>query len=182
MESCYKTSNNKYFQCPPRMNDGRHFTDYRSSDFVNDLIRADNNLSNSLNYKLFLQQNGNSLMDRQREIACKLNCCGPCPITQTSKEPFDIGTMLPEQYMFITDGRTSKYVLNDINGIGTGRNYYPLMKQPTCNNNNNNTVSPNVCNSPLDNFSYIGDMTPLPSTLRQSSPKGGTILPTQLTQ
>ena len=29
--SCYKASNNKYFNCPPRMDDGRHFTDYRSS-------------------------------------------------------------------------------------------------------------------------------------------------------
>ena len=26
---CYKTSNNKYSDCPPRMADGRHFTDFR---------------------------------------------------------------------------------------------------------------------------------------------------------
>ena len=29
--NCHKTTNNKYFQCPPRMSDGRHFTDYRSN-------------------------------------------------------------------------------------------------------------------------------------------------------
>ena len=36
---CKKTSNNKYFNCPPRMDDGRHFTDYRPNDRVNNLIR-----------------------------------------------------------------------------------------------------------------------------------------------
>jgi hypothetical protein len=117
--SCFKTSDNKHLQCPARMSDGRSFTDYRSSNYINDLIRADNNISNSLHYRVFLQGNADSLMDRQRHIACQLNCCGPCPITQTSKEPFDVGTMVPEQYMFVTDGRTTKYVLNDINGIGT---------------------------------------------------------------
>ena len=24
-DNCYKTSNNKYFSCPPRMDDGRHY-------------------------------------------------------------------------------------------------------------------------------------------------------------
>ena len=62
MTSCFKTSNNKYSQCPARMADGRHFTDYRPTDFINDLIRADNNISNSLNYRVFLQQNANELM------------------------------------------------------------------------------------------------------------------------
>ena len=27
MSSCCKTSNNKYFNAPPLMSDGRHFTD-----------------------------------------------------------------------------------------------------------------------------------------------------------
>ena len=26
--SCYRTTNNKFFTAPPRMADGRHFTDY----------------------------------------------------------------------------------------------------------------------------------------------------------
>jgi len=178
MSNCYKTSNNKYFQCPPRMSDGRHFTDYRSSDTINNMIRADNNISNSLNSKLFMQQNANALIEKQREHACELNCCGPCPITQTSKEPFDVGTMVPEQYMFITDGRTSKYVLNDVNGIGTGRNYFPLNKS-ACNNfdklNSLNNMPKNLCASPLDNFSYVGDMVPQQKPLRNSIPGGGSM-------
>ena len=125
--SCFKTSDNKHLQCPPRMSDGRHFSDYRSSDYINDLIRADNNISNSLHYRVFLQNNADALMDRQRQIACQLNCCGPCPITQSSKEPF--GTMLPEQYMFVTDGRTTKYVLNDVNGIPYNLTNYSIKSQ-----------------------------------------------------
>ena len=47
---CDKTSNNKFFNCPPRMSDGRHFTDYRPSIYVNDLVRYSNNvMSNFVN-------------------------------------------------------------------------------------------------------------------------------------
>lgn len=178
--SCFKTSDNKHLQCPPRMDDGRHFTDYRPSNFINDLIRADNNISNSLHYRVFLQQNANALMDRQRQIACQLNCCGPCPITQSSKEPFDVGTMLPEQYMFVTDGRTTKYVLNDINGIGTGR-VYNTYAQPDGDCKNLPSAwpivqPPNQCASPLDNLNYLGDVNPTPTGIRQAIPGGGTMV------
>ncbi len=27
--ACYKTGDNRYNDCPPRMADGRHFTDFR---------------------------------------------------------------------------------------------------------------------------------------------------------
>jgi hypothetical protein len=179
MDSCFKTSDNKNFQCPPRMADGRHFTDYRPSNFINDLIRADNNISNSLHYRVFLQANADTLMDRQRQIACKLNCCGPCPITE-SKEGFENGTMLPEQYKFVTDGRVGKMVLNDVNGLGTGRNYYTYdhpdsdcaklpSTWPTMQENNQ-------CASPLDRFNYIGDNDPVPTGMRNAVPGGGQVL------
>ena len=38
--TCLKTSNNKYFDCPALMSDGRTFTDYRPSNYVNDLIKT----------------------------------------------------------------------------------------------------------------------------------------------
>jgi hypothetical protein len=182
MDTCFKTSDNKHIQCPPRMADGRHFTDYRPSNFINDLIRADNNISNSITYRMFLQQNANSLMDKQRQIACVLNCCGPCPINESSKEPF--GTMLPEQYMFVTDGRTTKYVLNDINGIGTGRQHYTFgSPDGSCSNLPSgwptSPQQPNQCASPLDNFNYLGDVNPTPIGLRQSIPGGGVLLNNQ---
>ena len=178
MDNCFKTSNNKHLDCPPRMADGRHFTDYRSDSYINDLIRADNNISNSLHYRVFLQQNGNSLMDRQREIACNLNCCGPCPMG--NKESFNNSTMLPEQYMFVTDGSVAKMVLNDVNGLGVGRQYYTFA-QPDDACKNLPTAWPvnqknNMCASPLDKFNYLGDMNPTPTGMRQAVPGGGMML------
>ena len=182
MDVCFKTSDNKHIQCPPRMADGRHFTDYRPSNFINDLIRADNNISNSLHYRVFLQQNADALMDKQRQIACAINCCGPCPITQSSKEPFDVGTMLPEQYMFVTDGRTTKYVLNDVNGIGTGRMHwtYPQADEacPNLPSAWPMAQQPNQCASPLDKLAYLGDVEPVPTGIRQAVPGGGSMVNT----
>ena len=173
--SCFRTGNNKFSNCPARMDYAMHFTDHRSSDFVNDLIRSDNNISNSLQYRMFLQQNGNALMDRNRQIACKLNCCGPC-----LKEGFEPGTMLPEQYMFVTDGKTTKMVLNDPNGLGTGRQYY---SHPDENCKDLPTAWPmgqptNQCATPLDRFNYLGDIDPTPTGMRVAVPGGGTMLNT----
>ena len=190
MDSCFKTSDNKHLQCPPRMADGRHFTDYRSSYYINDLIRADNNISNSIQYRVFLQQNADALMNRQREIACRLNCCGPCP---SGKEGFEStmlpetrgltgsmsSTMLPEQYKFVTDSTTTKMVLNDVNGLGVGREYYTFAR-PTEACNNLPSAYPvgenNMCQSPNDRFNYMGDMQPTPSSLRQAIPRGGSVM------
>ena len=47
MSTCYKTSDNKYFGCPPKMSDGRHFTDYRPNCFLNGMVRDENKLTNS---------------------------------------------------------------------------------------------------------------------------------------
>ena len=56
--TCYKTSNNKYFDCPALMSDGRIFTDYRPSAYVNDLMRVQNKVYDSYNYRQFLINNG----------------------------------------------------------------------------------------------------------------------------
>lgn len=86
---CYKTSNNKHFNCPPRMDDARHFTDYRGNCNVNNLIRNNNNIFNSFQYRAFLTNNANKLMELNRSYACQKNCCGPC------QKPYEIGTTLP---------------------------------------------------------------------------------------
>ena len=178
-DSCFKTSDNKNLQCPARMSDGgRAFCDFRSSTYVDDLIRADNNISNSLHYRVFLQNNANALMDRHRQVACMANCCGPCPTT--GKESFNNTTMLPEQYMFVTDGRTGKMVLNDVNGLGTGRQYYTFGR-PDENCSNLPSAWPvdqglNQCASPMDRFNYLGDIQPTPTGMRQAVPGGGVVM------
>lgn len=75
---CDKTSNNKYFDCPPRMDDGRHFTDYRSSDYVNNLLRMTNGIISSYDYRQYLIHNADKIMDMNREYAQEKNDCKPC--------------------------------------------------------------------------------------------------------
>ena len=61
-------SNNtrKNHNCPALMSDGRHVTDYRPSCYVHDLIQKQNGLHNSHQYRIFLQNNANTLMTVNR--------------------------------------------------------------------------------------------------------------------
>jgi hypothetical protein len=176
MSTCFMTGDNKYFQCPPRMADGRHFTDYRPNCHVNDMIKIDNEISNSFQYRMFLQQNGDGLMDRNRQLACEKNCCGPC---DKGTEGF-ADTMLPEKYMFVTDGRIGKMVVNNPNGIGTGRKYYTFQQDAECKDLPSAWPGDkkNQCVSPLDNFAYLGDLDrkDMPNTDRVAVPGGGCMM------
>ena len=44
--------------CPFLMNDGRAFTDYRSSAFLNDELRMSGNIANSYDFRQYLIHNG----------------------------------------------------------------------------------------------------------------------------
>ena len=63
MSTCNKTSNNKYFDSPARMDDARTFTDYRPSNSVDDMIRYSNNVMSSYDYRQFLIHNAISIMN-----------------------------------------------------------------------------------------------------------------------
>jgi len=80
----------------------------------------------------------------------------------------------------VTDGRTTKYVLNDINGIGTGRVYYTYNHpEEACKNLPSAwplDQKTNNCATPLDKLNYLGDVAPTPSSLRQAVPGGGTMV------
>ena len=60
--NCYRTSNNKFFNAPPMMADGRNFTDYRPQCDVNNGLINENKLPNSHEYRMFLTQNAEKLM------------------------------------------------------------------------------------------------------------------------
>ena len=77
-KSCHYVSNNKYFKSPPRMDDARHFTDYRPSCDVNNLISANNTILNSFEYRQFLTHNANNLIELNRNYACEKNCNADC--------------------------------------------------------------------------------------------------------
>ena len=65
MSACYKTSNNKYFNAPPLMSDGRHFTDYRSSCVANAMIHVNNKLTNSYDFRTYLIRNAKNIEKSQ---------------------------------------------------------------------------------------------------------------------
>lgn len=80
---CNKTSNNKYFDCPARMDDGRSFTDYRSSSYVDDMIRYSNNIMSSNEYRQFLIHNAKNIMDVNNNYTnSKMGCdsCNAVPV------------------------------------------------------------------------------------------------------
>ena len=129
MSECYKTSDNKYSDCPPRMADGRHFTDYRPTNQMELLLAADNKTHNSFQLRQFLQHNGTALMGKNREFAVKANGCSNCAQSPKGVEGFDNGTMLPEKYVQHTTPTGVTVKLNDANGVGLGRATYDGLVQ-----------------------------------------------------
>jgi hypothetical protein len=105
--NCNKTSNNKYFDCPARMDDGRIFTDYRPSSSLNDEIRYSNNIMSSFEYRQFLINNGNKIIEMSnnyiKEKAGSNNCDYKSP---------------PFQNECIINSIGSKCSIVNANGIG----------------------------------------------------------------
>ena len=85
MNNCNKTSNNKYFDCPARMDDGRTFTDYRSSSQVDDMIRYSNNVMSSYEYRQFLINNADNIMNINNQYIFDKVGCESC---NSEKVPF----------------------------------------------------------------------------------------------
>lgn len=176
---CNRTTDNKHFDCPPKMADGRHFTDYRPSCDIDVAIRNDNSIKNNFQYRKFLQTNGVDIMNINRQHSCMKNCCTPC---STNSDNFNGGTMLPEKYLVECDEHTCTRKLNDPKGLGDGRVYY---KEPLeC--AGFPAVWPNVqgvnkCASPHDNFYYYGDLKSVGimeegEMLRNAHPLGGVVM------
>jgi len=114
-----RASDNRAWNCPPRMQDGRLFTDYRPRVDANLQFAAP--MSGSFEYRQFLIQNGQHIIDANRSAASAIASCGPC------KQPVYRGTMVPEVDRFVCDkvscARTGVQDGRGGAGIGTGREY-----------------------------------------------------------
>ena len=161
---CYKTSNNKHFGCPPRIADGRHFTDYRPSCHINNIIRTGNNVMNSFQYRLFLTRNAEELMDINRGYACKKNCCSPC------KEPYHSINTLPEVNKVKCDANNCEIIAFDPKGLGQGRIY---SDEPNCENVGQVNLPNNGCSKPEDNLRHYGSQTDSKNNLQRQTVQGG---------
>ena len=54
--------------CPPRMSDGRHFTDFRPNCTINNMLRVQNKVANSYEYRMFLTRNADSNYRQQMKL------------------------------------------------------------------------------------------------------------------
>lgn len=112
-KDCSRPSNNQYANCPPRMADGRHFTDYRPRCAL-----QYNEKMNSYEQRMFLTQNAEDLMRVNAQNSYLANRCGPCV------EPYNQGTMMPELSTQKCNERTCTFDVTDPYGLGLGRNFY----------------------------------------------------------
>jgi hypothetical protein len=119
---CIRPSNNKHFDCPPRMSDGRIFTDYRPRCDINfvDFLDASGRSMDSYKYRQYLTNNTDAILTRFRDNSYYSARCGPC------MEPYNEGTMLQEQERTYCDAKTCiRKVVGDGQGVGMGRDFGP---------------------------------------------------------
>lgn len=114
MDNCVKCSekdpNVKNNSCPVKMSDGRHFTDYRPRCIYN----SQNRSIGSYELRQNMINNAEKMLEEKRRT---MHQCGPCV------DPFNIGTMLPEESIITCDENQCTVKMNDPNGVGQGRNY-----------------------------------------------------------
>ena len=115
ISDCFKVSNNKYPDCPAIMDDGRAFTDYRSSCYINDMIRVKNGLQNSYDYRQFLINNGSKLINTVRLYNIEKTSCTPC-----DAKPINC------QNICNVDRQSVNCSLNNACGLGTCYKAVPL--------------------------------------------------------
>ena len=68
---------NRYFTqgCPPRMDDGRFITNHNRFTIFEQYIKNINKISSAHEYKKFLQQNGDKIINNERAYYNKVSTC-----------------------------------------------------------------------------------------------------------
>jgi hypothetical protein len=66
---------NYYVNCPPKMNDGRFTTNYKTATCINEYIKYVNGVTRDDDYRLFLQLNATKMMDSEWAYLRKNDSC-----------------------------------------------------------------------------------------------------------
>jgi len=66
---------NFYQTCPPKMSDGRHMTDYRPHTHIEEQIKYINGITRDDEARLFLQGNGEKIMNREWDYLRQTRSC-----------------------------------------------------------------------------------------------------------
>lgn len=126
---CTRTSDNKHFDCPPRMADGRLFTDYRARCDINYIlpgvlggsVTTEGKTLDSYKYRQFLIHNADAIMSQMRQQTYSSALCAPCVAM-----PDQPGTMLPEGIIQTCDSHSCTFDATQqqtVGGMGLGRQY-----------------------------------------------------------
>ena len=163
MASCYKTSDNRYYNCAPNMQDGRQFTDYRPSCSLNNLLASDNGAQSAYEYRLFLQRNGNKVRSMMKDYNKRMADCDSCK-----------NTMLDEQSTLSCGPNGCKKTINNLNGLGMGRNTGSIDRLWQKDIPVNNPV--NSCRPEGELFNYYHTMDyNIRNDVRYTTPQGGSV-------
>ena len=89
---------NRYFSydCPALMQDGRFITNYHRQRVFDQYIRGINKIDSAQDYKMFLQNNGDTIINRERAYNDNNNVCkieGKC--VPVSTYPPNMPQVLP---------------------------------------------------------------------------------------
>lgn len=68
---------NRYWSnnCPALMSDGRFITNYVRYNVFDQMVRNVNEISNNHDYRHFLQNNGDQILNKERQTLVKNNTC-----------------------------------------------------------------------------------------------------------
>jgi len=69
--TCYSGSNNIHFGSPPIMTDGRNYSNWQPGTAINESIIKHNNIKSNWEYRQFLQNNGNKIMESNQLDSCQ---------------------------------------------------------------------------------------------------------------
>lgn len=123
---CNRTSNNKYFNCAARMDDGRHFTDYRPSSYVNDLIRYSNKVMSSYQYRQFLQSNATQLMKVNNKYTHMKNANNECNAVPV---PFETICNVNKSYSTCVPGNCTGVGIKNVSQRMPPKMYRPVLQK-----------------------------------------------------
>lgn len=117
--SCSKIPDNHFGGCPFK-SDYNAFTDHRPRCAVQYQDMINNRLPTSLDYRMYLTQNAESIMKNNTKQAYLKNSCMPC----TDKSDWNNGTMLREFDTQKCNTRTCSFRQADPWGLGRHRELY----------------------------------------------------------
>lgn len=111
---------NIYHNCPPKMEDARFLTDYRSSTVRELSAQAASNIMHPDEYRKFLQKNAKQIMDRQWNIHRRSQACEPKVCIHNYPTRVSPGSFFEELRIY-NDVRSGK--------IKPGDQNYPVCQQ-----------------------------------------------------